>query len=301
MVSGDPEWALIAGVRGRYGRSVVSRFVRRVRTASGAVAVQVVTRQGRAVISVDHVGSARTDAELALLLAAAGERLRPGQEALDLGDVEAAPARLSDIADWTSSGPPADSSSASQALLPPPSGFLTAGSGQGPEGAGGRGGAGRQAGWAPAVPRRSVRGKVVSTSSLLLWDVLARAYADLGFDALGDSAFRAMVLARIVEPASKADTVRVLDEVGVPCPTVRTLFRSLARCQERDYRGRLSRACAGFSSARGGLASLIMYDCTTLLCRRRHNSVYADLVVMPMSGGLLQVMPSFWFRKSAYS
>lgn len=69
---------------------MVSRFVRRVRTASGAVAVQVVTRQGRAVIGVDHLGSAQTDAELALLLAAAHERLQPGQDALDLGDVESA-------------------------------------------------------------------------------------------------------------------------------------------------------------------------------------------------------------------
>jgi hypothetical protein len=30
-------------------------------------------------------------------------------------------------------------------------------------------------------------------------------------------------------------------------------------------------------------------------------NVYADLVVMPMSGGLLQVIASCWFGKSAYS
>jgi hypothetical protein len=42
----------------------------------------------------------------------------------------------------------------------------------------------------------------------------------------------------------------------------------------------LSTACA----ARAGLgpASLVLYDVSTLLCRRRHNSVYADLSVMPM-------------------
>src|SRR6478736_6496501 len=50
---------------------VVSRFVRKVRTASGAVAVQVVTRRGRQVERIEHVGSAHTDAELALLLRAA--------------------------------------------------------------------------------------------------------------------------------------------------------------------------------------------------------------------------------------
>ena len=57
----------------------VSRFVRKVRTASGAVAVQVVTRRGRQVEGIEHMGFAHTDAELALLLAAARERLCPGQ------------------------------------------------------------------------------------------------------------------------------------------------------------------------------------------------------------------------------
>jgi hypothetical protein len=53
------------------GQWVASRFVRRVRTSSGAVAVQLVTRQGRQVLGIEHVGSAHTDEELALLLAAA--------------------------------------------------------------------------------------------------------------------------------------------------------------------------------------------------------------------------------------
>ena len=63
---------------------MVSKFVRRVRTASGAVAVQVVTKQGSQVLDVDHVGSAHSDAELVVLLEVAGARLRPGQETLDL-------------------------------------------------------------------------------------------------------------------------------------------------------------------------------------------------------------------------
>ena len=58
---------------------VVSRFVRKVRTSSGAVAVQIVTRRGRAVEQVEHLGSAGTDAELALLLSAARDRLSPGR------------------------------------------------------------------------------------------------------------------------------------------------------------------------------------------------------------------------------
>ena len=58
------------------------------------------------------MGSAHTDAELALLLAAARERLSPGQGVLDLGDLPAAPARMDEVADWTSEPelplPPAD-------------------------------------------------------------------------------------------------------------------------------------------------------------------------------------------------
>ena len=80
---------------------MVSRFVRKVRTASGAVAVQVVTRRGRQVEGIEHVGSAHTDAELALLLAAARERLSPGQDVLDLGDLPVVPARMDEVADWT--------------------------------------------------------------------------------------------------------------------------------------------------------------------------------------------------------
>ena len=76
--------------------------MRKVRTASGAVAVQVVTRRGRQVERVEHVGSAYTDAGLALLLASAREWLSSGQgSVLDLGDLPVVPARMGEVADWT--------------------------------------------------------------------------------------------------------------------------------------------------------------------------------------------------------
>ncbi len=214
---------------------MVSRFVRKVRTASGAVAVQIVTRRGRQVERVEHLGSAHTDAELALLLTAAGERLSPGQDALDLGDVSAVPVSVDDVADWTTDR---RALATQPALDTPP--------------AGGR------------PPSVSAGGRVVATSSVLLWRVLTGAYARLGFDVLGDEAFRAMVLARIVEPTSKADSLRVLAEIGAPCPSLRTLFRSLRRCQERDYRDTIAKACTAFSARAGGLGALVMYDVTTL-------------------------------------
>jgi hypothetical protein len=223
---------------------VVSRFVRKVRTASGAVAVQIVTRRGRQVEQVEHLGSARTDADLALLLAAARDRLTPGQDALDLGMLSTSTPRLDDIADWTT-GRPGDGE---QAVLDT-------------EPAGRRARATARRGRPATV---SAGGRVVSTSSLLLWQVLTDAYSRMGFDVLGDEAFRAMVLARIVEPTSKADTLRVLTDLGAPCPSLRTVWRALKRCQDDDYRDKVSKACTAFSSAAGGLSALIMYDVTTL-------------------------------------
>jgi hypothetical protein len=50
---------------------------------------------------------------------------------------------------------------------------------------------------------------VVGKSSRLLFDVLAQAYDDLGFAAVGDATFRDLVISRIVEPTSILDTGRV--------------------------------------------------------------------------------------------
>lgn len=75
--------------------------MRRVRTASGAVAVQVVTKERGVVTEVEHIGSAHTDAELALLLRAARDLLHDGQDALDLGVLDQARVSTRDVGDWT--------------------------------------------------------------------------------------------------------------------------------------------------------------------------------------------------------
>jgi len=59
--------------------------VRRVKTASGVTAVQIVHKRGLRVLSIEHIGSARTGDELAVLLQVAEERRHAGQLALDLG------------------------------------------------------------------------------------------------------------------------------------------------------------------------------------------------------------------------
>lgn len=170
--------------------------------------MQIVHKQGRRVVGIEHIGSAHDDAELAVLMEIARQQLHAGQEVLDL-----------DVA---------------------PSGTGPASGGTG-------------------VAR------VVGMRSQVLWDVLAGAYAQLGFNALGDEAFRALVLGRIIEPTSKADTLRVLEEIGVPAPSLRTVFRVLVRCVEQDYRNTLAKAClAQSASTAAGAASLVLYDCTTL-------------------------------------
>ena len=86
---------------------------------------------------------------------------------------------------------------------------------------------------------------------------------------MGDEAFKELVLARIIEPTSKADSLRVLDEVGVEHASLRTMFRSLARAQERDYRDRVAAACFTHAAS-GGDVSLCLYDVTTLYFEAEH-------------------------------
>jgi hypothetical protein len=146
-------------------------------------------------------------------------------------------------------------------------------------------------------------GPLPITSSRMshLLDALERGYRVLGLDdaAGGDEVFRHLVLARIIEPSSKLGSLRVLDEAGVTPASYHTLKRRLPAYAREEWRQRLSEACA--AHARLGPASLVLYDVSTLLCRHRHKSVYADLLAMPMFGVLPQAGLPGWFIRSAYS
>ena len=192
---------------------VVSPFLRKVKTASGATAVQIAVKEGRRDKVIEHLGSAHTEAELAALMEIGRHRIAPDQLALDLTPT-----------------PPAVS------------GLLTASAPVGTD----------------AV--------VESKRSGLLWDVLHGIYTRLGLgDATGgDRAFEQMVLARLIEPTSKAQVPRVLSDLGLEAVTVRTLFRSLARAQERGYRESLSNALFEHVTNTGGGLALCLYDVTTL-------------------------------------
>ena len=109
-------------------------------------------------------------------------------------------------------------------------------------------------------------GPLPITSSRMghLLDALDCGYRVLGLDeaAGGDEVFRQLVLARIIEPASKLDSLRVLEEAGVAPPSYATVKRRLPAYAEEAWRQRLSAACAGH--ARLGPASLVLYDVSTL-------------------------------------
>jgi hypothetical protein len=178
-------------------------YVRTVKTASGATAVQIVHGSRRGSRDIEHVGSGHDEAEVEALKAAARQRLAGGQAELDLG-----------LAETGTSGP-------------------------GPL-------------------------EIVSSRAACLWDALCRAYDQVGFAEAtgGDALFRQLVLARIIEPTSKQDSLRVLAEVGIEAVPYRTLMRRLRGYADQQWRGKLAAACA--SHAALGPASLVLYDVSTL-------------------------------------
>lgn len=178
-------------------------FARKSPGRSGSTKAQIAERRAGRDVIVEHVGTARSEAELAVLMAEARRRLRPGQDAFDLN-----------------LGPLDE---------------------------------------AVGLPHRP--GVITGKRSAVLWRVLSSVYDRLGFDAVGDDAFRQLVLARIIEPTSKADSLRVLEEIGVKHASLRTMFRSLRRCQQRGYRDLVASACFTHAAASGDV-SLCLYDVT---------------------------------------
>ena len=199
-------------------------YVRKVRTASGAVAVQVVRKHRGQRTIVAHVGSAHTDAQLGILLERARRIAAEDQGVLDI-KVAARAQRMDAVADWRRGE-----------LMPVGDRILGA----------------------PAPP-----GRTAATHSRLLYDVLAAVYDRLGFDAVGDEVFRDLVIARIVEPTSKADAPRLLADLGAKTLSYRTIQRHVAKIGTGKYRDVIAGRCFTHAADRGGL-SLLLYDVTTL-------------------------------------
>jgi hypothetical protein len=105
---------------------------------------------------------------------------------------------------------------------------------------------------------------IVSSQARHLWEVLVTAYQVLGLDrACGrDEVFMLLTLARVIEPTSKLDSIRVLTEVGIAAPSYPTIKRRLPVYATPQWRDALASACAAHVGL--GPATLVLYDVTTL-------------------------------------
>jgi transposase len=98
--------------------------------------------------------------------------------------------------------------------------------------------------------------------SYLLLQTLTEEYNLLGFDQLKDDIFTDLCVARIVEPTSKLDSLRVLAELGVRGLSKNQLYRCLGQVIASDYRTTIAKQCFAQTNAKG--ISFLLYDVTTL-------------------------------------
>lgn len=184
--------------------------IRTVTTASGATAVQIIYSYAGGATSMEHLGSAHTDAELAALKAEAARRLQGNQ--LELGlDL--------DVTD------------------------IPAVRGTGTE----------EQPW-----------EVTAQRSGYLLDSIDTAYRAIGLDVAADNddVFAGLVTARILQPGSKYDSIRVLAEAGATSASYSTIKRRLPRYATDEFRDAVTAVCADHAGI--GPTSLVLYDVTTL-------------------------------------
>lgn len=111
-------------------------------------------------------------------------------------------------------------------------------------------------------PQNSLQIKLKQSSSNLLFRILNKEYQQLGFSQLGDLDFANLCLARIVEPTSKLDSLRVLADLGIENLGRNQLYRCLQRVVDQNYRKTIGQLC--FDYVTGQNLSLVLYDVTTL-------------------------------------
>lgn len=171
-------------------------FIRKVKTKSGATAVQIAHKFAGRLTGLEHLGSAHNSKELEVLISLAKERLRGNQ----------------------------------MFLFPDPGNKLQI--------------------------------KLRQSCSNLLFQVLNGQYQQLGFSRLNDPDFANLCIARIVEPTSKLDSLRVLADLGICGSSKTQLFRCLQRSIGQNYRKTISQFCFDHVDSRN--LNLVLYDVTTL-------------------------------------
>ena len=171
-------------------------YIRKVKTKSGAIAVQIIHKVAGQLVKLEHLGSAHNPEDLQLLISLAKKRLQGGQ----------------------------------QNLFP------------------------------DQVTKLQI--KLKHSYSQILFQLLNGQYQQLGFSKLDDSDFANLCIARIVEPTSKIDSLRVLTDLGINNIDRNRLYRCLQRVVEKNYRKIISQFC--FDHIAGQNLNLVLYDVTTL-------------------------------------
>ena len=175
--------------------------------------MQIVHSSRKGARSIEHIGSAHDDAELAVLKEVARQRLNAGQLSFDLPGLNSE----------------------------------------------------NDAGSAPQEPAGAgCVAPIASNRMGVLLEALEAAWKAVGLDRLdgADEVFRQLVTARLIEPTSKQDSLRVLTEAGLSPVSYATVKRHLPSYATEDFTRDLSRLLAGY--ARIGRASLVLFDVTTL-------------------------------------
>lgn len=171
-------------------------FIRKVKTSSGATAIQIAHKRYGRISKIEHIGSAHTTEELEVLLSLAKNKMLSNQRSLF------------------------------------------------------------------DEPESEVIIGLQQSFSTLLFDVLTKQYNQLGFDTLHDLDFTYLCIARLVEPTSKLDSLRVLLDLGITTTSRDKIYDCLVRVIKKDYRTQISKLCFTHASKNG--ISLLLYDVTTL-------------------------------------
>ena len=100
-----------------------------------------------------------------------------------------------------------------------------------------------------------------------LIDAIGAVYRGLGFDTAtdGDQVFEHLVMARIVQPGSKLDSIETLAEIGISSASYATIKRRLPVYATPGFQDRLTRARDESGDRSRGVGAL-----------RRHHAVLRD-------------------------
>src|SRR3989338_9411783 len=171
-------------------------YIRKVKTKSGATAVQIAHKVNGKLVKLEHLGSAHNPKELETLISLAKKRIMGNQIP----------------------------------LFPDP--------------------------W------NKLQIKLKQSYSSLLFHILNNQYQQLGFSLLEDLDFANLCIARIVEPTSKLDSLRVLADLGIGTVGRNQLYRCLQRVVDQNYRKTIGKLC--FNQVPSQNLNLVLYDVTTL-------------------------------------